>query len=69
MDNSLLLYTSQPVAPTAANQKEIAGISDWSISTRKRRIHIHYRRVFSGKKVDKNNIQFQRVLIKKVYNF
>ena len=51
-------------------QKKIRAISDWSISTQKHRIYIHYCAVFSRKTyVDKNNIQFYRVLIKKVYNF
>ena len=45
--------------------KKIAAISDWSISTQKRRIHIHYHAVFLVKHVDKNKIQFHGVLIKK----
>ena len=50
--------------------QKITAISDWSISTQKCRIYIHYCGVFSRKSyVDKNNIQIHRVLIKKVYNF
>ena len=50
--------------------KKIAAISDWLLSTQKRRIYIHYCGLFSRKSyIDKNNIQFYGVSIKKVYNF